>query len=147
MTKRPLLGALGFLFTALFVLQGCDKLTSPSPLDGIWLVESVDNETGLALPAPYETANAVWWEFQNVLYRITYRPNSPQNLGQNQGMWGYPVFDRDYITFTPTEAQIGKAPFPVPGGEGLRELRLRYETAHDKLTLYGEGYTIHLVRR
>ena len=141
------MGAIGFLLSALLALQGCDKLTSPSPLDGIWLVESVDNATGLPLPERIETAQAVWWEFQNVLFRITYRPASSQTAGYSQLMWGYPVFDRDYITFTPTETQIGKVPFPVPGGEGLGELRLRYETAHDKLTLYGEGYTIHLVRR
>ena len=140
-------GAIGLFLLFLAGLCGCDKMTSPSPLDGIWLVESVDNESGLSMPARYETAEAVWWEFQNVLFRITYRPAGTEGNGQAQVMWGYPVFDRDYVTFTPTEGLVGKVPFPVPGGEGLGELRLRYETAHNRITLYGEGYTIHLVRR
>ena len=135
------------LFLLLWIIAaGCDKFTSPSPLDGIWLVESVDNRSALPIPVVGE-GDVVYWEFQNVLFRITYRPAESTGLTTSTILWGYPSFERDYITFVPDDEQIGKASFPVPGGAKLPELRLRYETAHGRLTLFGEDYTLRLVRR
>ena len=148
MTKRNLLvGAFCALLFALTVTSGCDHYTPPSPLDGIWLVESVENNSGLPMPAYAETADGVYWEFQNVLFRITYIADASKSISVRQTLWGYPAFDGDVITFTPNDEQKTDAVFPVPGGAGLPELRVRYETSHGKLTLYGEDYVLHLVRR
>lgn len=99
------------------------------------------------MPKYASDADAVYWEFQNVLFQITYNTDTSSGLWVSSKMWGYPVFDRDSITFTPDKAYAGNAFFPVPGGENLTELKVRYETAHGHLTLYGRDYTIHLVRR
>ena len=143
MSKR-FFSALALIFVVVLLTTGCSKLTSPSPLDGIWLVESIEGTGEIAVPETYGEVS-VYWEFQNVLFRITTRRG--EGLAIRQVMWGYPYFDRDSITFKPAGDLAGKAAFPVPGGAGLQELTLRYETAHGKLTLFGPDYTIHLVRR
>lgn len=147
MTKRNFFGAICALLLVLIVTSGCNKYTPPSPLDGIWLVESVENNSGLPMPAYAETADGVYWEFQNVLFRITYIADASKSISVRQTLWGYPAFDGNEITFTPNDLQKTNAVFPVPGGTNLPELRLRYETSHGKLTLYGENYVLHLVRR
>lgn len=149
MKLRPLRPLIIFsvLLWILLSIAGCNKITSPSPLDGIWLVESVENNSGLPLPEYAEKAGAVYWEFQNVIFRITYKPGPPESYGLTTALWGYPSFHRDVITFERGDENMSQTKCPVPGGTELSELRLRYETAHGRLTLFGEGYEIHLVRR
>ena len=135
-----------FLLGIALILGSCAKYTSPSPLDGIWLVDRVESTSTLPTPV-VRPGDAVYWEFQNVLFRITYNPAGITGQSIRQLVWGYPTFDRDRVTFVPADELMGKASFPVPGGTLLPELTLRYETARGRLTMYGEGYTIYLIRR
>lgn len=129
------------LLLLMLVLSGCSRYVAPSPLDGIWRMERIEAAEGLAIDIP-EGATP-YWDFMNVVYTAGYQMK--QDGGVSRTSRGNVFYERDQIRFVPDRED--QRNFPVPNGKNRDELTLRYKVWRGKLELYGEGYTIYLIKR
>lgn len=125
----------------LITLVGCSRYTAPSPIDGAWRMERIVTESDLVFELP-EGATP-YWNIMNVVYSVGLQRR--EGGGVQQTSRGNVFFHRDKIRFVPDQEH--KRNFPVPDGQELEELTLRYQVWKDKLVFYGEGYTIYLIKR
>lgn len=129
------------LLLVVLALSGCSRYVAPSPLDGVWRMERIEATEGLEIDIP-EGATP-YWDFMNVVYSTGYQTKKDGWVHRTSR--GNVFFDRDQIRFVPDLENMRN--FPVPNGKERDELILRYKVWRGKLELYGEGYTIYLIKR
>ena len=128
---KSLLGL--FLIT---IASSCSRYTGPSPLDGKWKVSTVRYSSDHQYP--FSTDQEVYWDFLNVLYKVS---------GPDYSEWGNAYFHRDSLVLVKDKSLVDKkSSRPIPVIAQGDTVGMRYRVWGKSLKLFGEGFEMTLTR-